>query len=296
MKKVIKYCCIFSIIILASCKKTENTNPLADVANLGIGSYITLASTENVNLSYNTPTSMVSIKVDQYKGGGGAIDQIVLYVVKGSNGNPTAWKKIKSIPYTGPGTVLSATSQEVATALGVTVVSLTPGNFYTFYNQVVTKDGKTYDLSNTLGALESNSNYNAVFRWQAFVTCPFVGPVGGAYKVVQDDWQDWSPGDVVTVLDGPGPNQIDLSKVWPNPAYGDVSSPLIVNIDPATGTAKVPKVTFAINYPGTATAQGAGVGDVAGYVFSCTGYITLTMKVTYNGSSQGNLKLVLQKL
>ncbi len=295
MKKVIKYCCIYSIIILASCKKAENVNPLADVANLGVGSYITLASTENVNLSYNTPTSMVSIKVDQYKGGGGAIDQIVLYVVEGSNGNPTAWKKIKSVPYTGPGTVLSATSQDVATALGVSVASLTPGNFYTFYNQVVTKDGKTYDLSNTLGALESNSNYNAVFRWQAFVTCPFAGPVGGAYKVVQDDWADWSPGDVVTVLDGAA-NQINLSKIWPNPAYGDVSSPLIVNIDPATGTAKVPKVTFGINYPGTATAQGAGAGDVAGYVFSCTGYITLNMLVTYNGSSQGNLKLVLQKL
>ena len=36
-------------------------------------------------------------------------------------------------------------------------------------------------------------------------------------------------------------------------------------------------------------------GDIAGYVLSCTGFITLTMKVTYNGSSQGNKKLVLQK-
>ncbi len=295
MKKIIKYFCLFGLIILSSCKKSEVQNPLADVANLGVGSYITLASTVNLNFSYNSPTSTVSIKVDQYAGSGD-VDKIVLYVVEGSNSDPTSWKKIKTIPFTGAGTVLAATSQEVATALGVTVASLAPGNFYTFYNQILTKDGRKFDLSNTIGALENNSNYNACFRWQAYITCAFVAPVAGSYRVVQDDWADWSPGNIVTVTDGPGANQINLSAVWPNPAYGDIVSPLIVNIDPATGTAKVPLVTFANNYPGTATARGAGAGDVAGYVFSCTGYITLTMLVTYNGSSQGNLKLVLQKL
>ncbi len=293
MKKIVKYFCLFGLIILFSCKKSGVPNPLADVKNLGIGSYITLASSVNLNLSYNTPASTASIKVNQY---GSDVDKVVVYVVAGSNSDPASWKKIKTIPFTGPGTVLAVTSQEVATALGVTVASLSPGNFYTFYNQVITKDGRTFDLSNTLGALENNSNYNAVFRWQAYITCPFVAPVAGNYKVIQDDWQDWSPGNIVQVLDGPGANQIDLSKVWPNPAYADIVSPLIVNIDPATGSAKVPLVTFANNYPGTATAQGAGAGDVAGYVFSCTGFITLNMTVKYNGSSQGNLKLVLQKL
>jgi hypothetical protein len=294
MKKIVKYFCLFGLIILAGCKKSGIQNPLADVANLSVGSYITLASTVNLNFSFNTPTSTVSIKVDQYAGSG-EVDKIVLYVVAGANSDPASWKKIKTIPFTGAGTVLSATSQEVATALGVTVASLSPGNFYTFYNQVVTKDGRTFDLSNTIGALENNSNYNAIFRWQAFITCPFVGPVGGTYRVVQDDWQDWLPGNTVIVADGPGANQINLSAVWPNPVYGNIVNPLIVNIDPATGTAKVPLVTFGAYSP-LATARGAGAADVAGYVFSCTGFITLTMLVTYNGSSQGNLKLVLQKL
>ena len=292
MKKIVKYFCLFALIILGSCKKSGVQNPLADVKNLGVGSYITLTSSVNVNFKFDTPSSMVSIKVDQY---GGDVDKIVLYVVEGSNSDPASWKKIKTIPFTGSGTVLSATSQEVATALGVTVTSLSPGNFYTFYNQVITKDGRTFDLSNALGALENNSNYNAVFRWTAYITCPFFAPVAGSYKVLRDDWNDWSPGDIVQVLDGPGPNQINLSKVWPNAAYADIVSPLIVNIDPATGSAKVPLVTFANNYPGTATAQGSGAGDVAGYVFSCTKFITLTMKVKYNGSSQGDLKLILKQ-
>jgi hypothetical protein len=294
MKKVLIYLSVSFLIVFAACKKTGEQNPLADVTNLGVGSYPTLVSNGNLNLDFNVPTSEVSIKVDKY---GSEVDKINLFVVAGANSDPSVWKKIKTIPFTGTGTEIKATSQEIATALGVTVASLTAGNFYTFYNQLVTKDGKLYDLSNAGNALGSNSNYNAAFQWTAFITCPFVGPVGGDYKVVYDgDWKDWSTGSIVKVTDGPAANQINLSKVWPNPAFADIKDSLLVNIDPATGSAKVPKVTFAVNYPGTATAQGADKGDVAGYVFSCTGFITLTMNVTYNGSSQGALKLKLQKL
>ena len=291
MKKISIYISLFVGVMLFSCKKTEITNPLADFKNLGIGSYITKVSVLNLNLDYNVATSKVGITIDQY---GEDVDKVVLYVVVGANPTPSAWKKIKTITFTGTGTEVSATSQEVATALGVAVSALTPGNYYTFYNQVITKNGKTYDVSNTPGALESNSNYNAVFRWQAYVTCPFTGGMTGNYKVLQDDWADWSVGDVVQVTDGPAANQINLSKVWPNPAYGSIVNPLLVNIDPANGVAKVPLVTFGAYSPLT-TAQGASTGDVAGYVFSCTGFITLSMKVVYNGSNQGNLKLVLQK-
>ena len=291
MKKISIYISLFLGVLLFSCKKTEITNPLADFKNLGIGSYITKVSTINLNLDYNVSTSKVGITVDQY---GMEVDKIVLYVVAGANPTPSAWKKIKTITFTGKGTEISATSQDVATALGVNVSELTPGNYYTFYNQVITKDGKTFDVSNTPGALESNSNYNAVFRWQAYVTCPFTGGMTGSYKVLQDDWADWAVGDVVQVTDGPAANQINLSQVWPNPAYGSIVNPLLVNVDPANGVAKVPLVTFGAYSPLT-TAQGASAGDVAGYVFSCTGFITLSMKVVYNGSNQGNLKLVLQK-
>lgn len=291
MKKISIYISLFVGVMLFSCKKTEITNPLADFKNLGIGSYITKVSVLNLNLDYNVATSKVGITIDQY---GEDVDKVVLYVVVGANPTPSAWKKIKTITFTGTGTEVSATSQEVATALGVAVSALTPGNYYTFYNQVITKNGKTYDVSNTPGALESNSNYNSVFRWQAYVTCPFTGGMTGNYKVLQDDWADWSVGDVVQVTDGPAANQINLSKVWPNPAYGSIVNPLLVNVAPANGVAKVPLVTFGAYSPLT-TAQGASAGDVAGYVFSCTGFITLTMKVVYNGSNQGNLKLVLQK-
>jgi hypothetical protein len=292
MKKVSILASLFLTLFVFSCKKAEVQNPLSDYKNLSTGSYITKISDLNLNMDYNKPTSKVGITVDQY---GSEVDKIVLYVVEGANPTPSAWKKIKEIPFTGKGTEISATEGDVATALGVTPDKLSPGNYYTFYNQVVTKDGKTYDVSNTPGALENNSNYNSVFRWQAYVTCPYVqGQMGGKYKVLQDDWADWVPGDVVTVTETAGKNQLNLSQVWPNPAYGDLVDPLLVNVDPATGTASVPFVTFGAYSPLT-SAQGSGDGDVAGYAFACTGYITLSMQVIYNGSNQGNLKLVLQK-
>ena len=291
MKKVLILLSTAIVLFATSCKKTGVQNPLAAVENLSVGSYLTLQENVNLNFEYTIASSKVSVKVDKY---GSDVDKINLYVVAGANSSPAAWKLIKTVPFTGAGTVLSATSQEVATALGITVGDLTPGNYYTFYNEVIAKDGKKFNVSNAGNALATNSNYNACFQWEAYVTCPFIAPIAGNYKVIRDDWADWAAGDIVSVTDGPGANQVNLSAVWPNPAYGDISSPLIVDVTPANGTAKVPLVTFGV-YPGTATAQGAKAGDVAGYVFSCTGFITLTMQVKYNGSSQGNLKLVLQK-
>lgn len=309
MKKLLYY--LFAVVgislTLNSCKKTDGINPLADIKNLTTGSYLTLTEATNLNLNYaSIATSTVSIKVSQYltpgqtTNGGGDVDKIKLYVVKGANADPASWKLVKTVTYTGASTVLSATGTEVATALGIAPTALSPGGVYTFYNQILTKDGRTFDISNVNSNLESNSNYNASFRWQAFVVCPFTGGMTGTYKVIRDDWADWSPGDLVQVKDA-GTNQIDLSAVWPNPAYGNVVNPLLVNIDPASGTAKVPKVNFG-NYGGgyNMTAQGSSSGDVAGYVFSCTGYITLTMNLKAdatggNGYNNGATTLVLQK-
>lgn len=294
-------------LTINSCKKTDGVNPLADIKNLSLGTYLTLTENTNLNLNYAAiATSTVGIKVSQYlspgstSNGTGDVDKIKVYVVKGSNSDPASWKLVKTVNYGGPGTALTATGAEVAAALGTTPANLSPGGVYTFYNQIVTKDGKTFDISNVNSNLESNANYNASFRWQAYVVCPFVAPVAGTYKVLRDDWADWNVGDLVQVKDA-GANQIDLSAVWPNVAYGNVVNKLLVNIDPASGTAKVPKVNFG-NYGGgyNMTAQGTGAGDVAGYVFSCTGYITLQMNVKAdatggNGYNNGATTLILQK-
>jgi hypothetical protein len=294
MKKILNIFSVAAILLFAvSCKKSENSNPLSDVANFGKGAYITLASNINLNLNYaQVATSKVGVKVSQYNNGND-VDKIKVYVVQGANANPTSWKLVKTVTYAGEGTELSATGAEIATALGVAPAALTPGNFYTFYNQVLTKSGETYDISNINSALESGSFYGVCFRWTASVVCPFVAPMAGTYRVVQDDWVDWSPGDLVQVTDGPGANQLNLSKVWPNPSYGNVGpNPLVITVDASTGNVTLPAgLIWATGYPGTASTGAAS----SGLVFSCTGRISLSVRILYNGGDQGFNKLILQK-
>ena len=298
MKKTAIYLGLFSLMFLFSCKKSGVTNPLADVKNLGTGSYITLDSNINLNLAFNAPASTASIKVNQY---GADVEKVVLYVVKGANADPTTWKKIKEIPFTGNGTVISATNAEISAAVGIPLDSLTPGTSFTFYNQVITKDGRTFDITNTPGALESNGNYKSVLRWQAFVTCPFVGPVGGAYTVITDGWADWNPGDIVQVSDGPGANQVNLSLIWPNPNFAGATNTnkFIIDVDPATGSASMALAVvghYASSGGYDLSVNGGNGNDNAGYIFSCVGTITLNLHLFATGfGDQGNNKLILQK-
>jgi hypothetical protein len=300
MKKILNklVVAIVFVVFALSCQKADLAlnNPLVSYTNLGTGSYIVFNSAVNYNLNFAAiAASKVGVKVDAYANNIGKIKEIKLFVVKGASADPKVWKAVKTIPFSGT-TEVSATGAEIATALGTPIGTLfAPGQFYTFYNQIVTEDGKTFDLSNSVGALETSSNYNTCFRWTAFVVCPFTGGMAGKYKVVQDDWADWNVGDIVDVTDGPGANQVNISKVWPNVAYGSVKTPLVINVDPLTGTAKLPKENEAFaDYGSLATTYTPGSGTV-GYIFSCTGYIGLKMGLKYGGSDQGILTLTLQK-
>lgn len=279
--------------LVSSCQKDDLAlnNPFVDIENLGKGAYVTLASTTNINLNFAAiDASSVGVKIDPYENGV-KIKEVKLYVFKGSSADPKAWKFIKTVPMTGT-TTISATGADIAKAYGTTTAALfAPGQFYTFYHQVVTEDGKTYDISNTVGALESATGYNACMRWTAFVVCPFTGGMTGTYKVIQDDWADWSPGDLVKVTDGDA-GEINLSDVWPNPKYGDkIGKGLTIKVNAQTGAASLGTTAFFADYGYTVKAT-----SVSGYVFSCTGYIGVKIGLFATGyGDQGGLNLVLQK-
>jgi hypothetical protein len=295
MKKILNILlvAIAFMVVGTSCQKEGLAleKPFVDINFFGKGAYITLNKTVNVNFNYAAiSTSKVSVMVDPYNNGV-KIKQVKLYVVKSANADPTAWKLVKTVDVNGT-TELSATGAEVATAIGTPAATLfAPGQFYTFYNQVVTEDGRTFDLSNTLGALENASGYNACFRWTAYVVCPFTGGMAGKYKVIADGWEDWPLGAIVPVADGPGANQVDLSGVYPGGGY--VKNKLVVNVDPATGAASIPRVDYG-SYSPTGAVYSAAAAN-AGYIFSCTGYIGLKMEHFYGTSSYGFYSLILQK-
>ncbi|MEO5683476.1 MAG: hypothetical protein ABIQ88_12585 [Chitinophagaceae bacterium] len=304
MKKFLNIIVAVSVALAAlnACKKTGgNVNPLANVANLGLGTYLVIDSTVNANLNALSGASTVGVVVHQYPSGE-AVATIKLYATLGTSTDTLQWKLVKTIPYTAGSKVpLTTTTAELATAFGVPASSFTPGSLFTFFPRVVTVSGKTFDINNAGdnggGGLITGPAYFSGFSFTVYVVCPFTGGMAGSYKVVRDDWADWTPGQIVQVTDGPGANQINLSKVYPG--GGTIINPLLVNVAPASGTATIPKVVYG-RYGGATSTQyagvGAGAGGNAGYVFSCTGFITLSITHTDNGGGDyGANRLILQK-
>ncbi len=274
------------MVFLNSCEKVDVPQ---DVNTLGKGSYVTLTKANNLILDFsNLSGSKASIDVAQY---GADQEKITIYVAPGTpTQDKTKWKKIKEVANTNNGVYnLQVSGTEIATAIAPAVIA--PGNQYTMYNVITTKDGRTFDYANTNTGFSGISAYNMALAWSATVVCPFIGPIGGLYTVVTDEWVDWSPGDVVTVLDGAVANTVDISKVWPNPAYGSVVNPLTITVAPATGSATIPaNVTWA-DYGSLAKTGTPNTG----FVFSCTGLITMSIRINYGGADFGSYKLILQK-
>jgi hypothetical protein len=287
---------ISTAFLINSCKKTGGEiNPLSSVSNNGIGSYLVLDSVLNLNLnSAAIASSTIGIDVHYYPGGE-AVDHVILFASSSSSFDTTQWHLIKSIPYTSPKTALTVTGTELGSALGIDPSSFAPGTSYTVFTRVITKSGKTYDAFNTGdnsgSGLISGTAYNSAFFFTANVVCPFTGSMAGDYNIITDAWQDYVPLPQLipgAVTDGPGPNQLSL-HVYPGPAAGVQTGPMIVDVDPATGNATIEESTIG-TYGGTTTTV-TGSGNV----FSCTGTISLSVDFVIGGSDQGAFNMVIVK-
>jgi hypothetical protein len=292
MKKIIYAFVLSSLLFsVSSCKKTDGQiNPLSSVTNNKIGSYLVLDRTINTSLVYETAaTSKVGVVVHQYKGGE-AIDHIDVYATAGNSYDTTKWKFVKTVAYTGDSVEVSATGGDLAKALGITAAAFKAGSGYTFYNRIITKSGARYDVNNTGtnsgSGILGGPTYNASFTFGAFIVCGYTN-MAGTYKVVTDDWADWSPGDLVTVTAGTAANTLNMSAVWPNAAYGNVLTPWTIKIDPATGSVSLGNTGAFADYGGTQVTATA----ISGYAFACTGQLKLTVTL----GPYGNNNLVLQK-
>ncbi len=273
---------LFLMLLLFSCEKPEDFYD-----ELVQGSYLTLVRQNNALLNALDPASVVGQVVSFY---GEPVESVNLYASATATVDKTKWKLLKNIPFSGE-TTITTTNTAIATALGLTPGALAPGSVFHLYNEAVLKDGRMFGSYNTSDVdLENQAPFNVAFHWTATVVCPYdPSTIAGTYEVLRDDWQDWGVGDQVEVITGAGANKVDLSLVWPNPAFGDVVSPLTLNVDPATGVVTIPVgVTFG-NYGGFLAITDAGS---SGFIFSCTGQINVRVSIRGQGLNQLNLKKI----
>lgn len=266
-----------------SCQKGDIAQ---DVNSLGIGSYVTLTAAGNLNVdATNLGGSIVSIEVAQY---GSEQEKIIMYASKGNTSlNRNNWKKLKEVPISNGSYSLSLTGQEIVTALGITAA---PGDQYTIYNQIVTKDGRTFDIANTFADFAGLPAYNMAMTWKATVVCPFnPTAAAGTYVITADNW-DGASGETSEVTATSG--SATLTYAFPY-AIPPGINPLVLTVAPTTGSVTVAKQTYGSYGTGfeNFTAQGSG------FFFSCTGNITLSLThLSGTGTNYGTYPLRLSKL
>ena len=280
----------FALLLLigSSCKKKDL---ITDFDSLTQGSYLTLQEVVNTNIDYSAlNTSTVSIKVGSK---GSPVDKVNVYVASAPTLDKTQWKLVKAVPFS-EGVSLDVKATEIATALGLQPSQLEPGSQYTLYNEVVTKDGRTFSSVNTDADFEGQAGYNMAMHWTATVICPFTASTfsSGTFVIVTDEWGDYNAGDVVGVAAGPGANQLTLT-VYPKPGAGTNQKSFPVNVNPANGVATVPNTVYG-DYPGFPNLSVKTVGS-SNYVFACIGTIKLLLNHTSPAGDFGNYLLVIKK-
>ncbi len=276
---------IIMLLLATACSKTEDYYD-----SLPKGAYLTKVSSSTF-LDAQNPDAKINIVVNSV---GSEVESVNVYTAATNTLDKTQWKLIKNVPFNGE-TTLEVSNSEIATALGLTAGDLAPGSVFNLYNEIVTKDGRTFSSINTSAPdLENQVAFNAALRWTGTVVCPYnEATLAGTYTVVRDDWADWQPGEQVEVTTGPGPNQINLSQVWPNPSFGAIVTPLVITVDPLTGVVTVPEnLTFG-NYGGFTGVTSTGN---TGFIFSCLDKISLNIHVLAPPfGDQGFLVLELEK-
>jgi hypothetical protein len=119
------------------------------------------------------------------------------------------------------------------------------------------------------------------------VNVPFVSTdAAGKYEVVTDDWEDFAPGDVLTV------ESIDAThvRIVEYPGTSTNHKPLVITVpDPTLGGTAVVSSQSNGAY-GSTQLTTAGSGEV-----NCHGDIKLTLNFTYTGGSSAGNVLELKK-
>lgn len=205
---------------------------------------------------------------------------------------------------------VTLTAAELADIFGVgEATDLSGGDRFDFFNVTTLTNGLVFpdtvnlptgDIVNvTPNIINSSATTSFTVGFTAYVSCPFiVEDAVGTYAVVEDGWADWNPGEEIEVVaneDGSGVIVKGMYSKFRNDERGPYDVEVLV--DPNSGIATVSEQPAWEWYWYTGTEQyGTGSVEGGGFVFSCSGIITLSLEHTVAAGSFGFNTLTLQKI
>jgi hypothetical protein len=288
------------IIAFSGCKKDDGAirSSVTIIDIPAITTTIDASGSQAIDL-LNLASFSGKYKVDLYFPGTAAPAKVDISIRKnGSNANV---KVLKTGVTTFPST-LTVTASDIQSLFGTAIVL---GDSYDVAPDIYVGD-KKYEAFPASGAGSGAGpvampGFSEYARFAAI--CAYDPTIyAGTFTVVQDDWQDFTPGDKLTLtkVDATHFSFINPFVVAPTPV------PVVVAINTANNQASIAKIVIgsywnygpgsATNYPNPAVSTGGAA--TASFVAPCAQTVTLLMTYYFgptSGTTYAGYKLVLKK-
>jgi len=290
MQTKIIYSFLAALVILASCRKEDNPALPAGLQRATIPQ-LAKDSSADLNISGQDPHSFTGkFRLDQYFKTDHGFNSFDLVVIK--NGDPSSVKVLQADITSIPAD-FTVTGDELTTLFGAEIVA---GDFFDIGADVTLTSGQKLEAFPADGNPNYDPNVFALPGLQPItirysVLCQFdATEYDGNFVVLQDDWADYHPGDIVPVT------MIDATHISFEYAALD-AQPIIVQVDPTSNTTSVDNQYFGNYGPGNGNffAQ-SDAGNANNYVAPCQGILSVVLDISSDELGPfGPFRIVLQK-
>jgi hypothetical protein len=233
MKKITAYSLLI-LLTFMGCRKDDNSK-LPELEKVPLPLVVKLANADQLISAANPSSFNGKFTVDLYFHEGGLPQKFDVVAIK--NGDPSTVKVIQENVTTFPSTI-TITGDKLISLFG----SIQAGDNFDISVDITTLSGKKYLAFPPVG-IGYGPNVNIQPGASTFVRysaiCVYNATLfpTGQYTVLQDDWADYHPGDVVTLT------QIDATHI----SFEYLANnplPIIITIDPATNSTSATKQQY----------------------------------------------------
>lgn len=284
MKSSILYSLAFMALLITACRKNDNPRvPEFDKVPMPV---MALGEDETNKIPGADPLAFESsFSVDLNYKNGDAPKQFDVVVIR--NGDKSNVKVLQAGVTSFPATV-AITGQQLADLFGETPDY---GDLYVVGADVTTQDGKKWEAFPADGityapgvANEPGVNPTVQFK----VPCLFVPAeyTAGEYEVIQDDWEDYPPGEIIMV------NKIDDTH-YSFQYAADNAVPIIMEVNPVNNAITVQPTLYG-DYGGLEVTATSVPGDDS-EADPCDISFSVKLNHVYSGGDLGDYVIKLKK-